>query len=163
MQILFTRKSWNLGSLLIRWAVPASRFRLAAASHCMIVDGGYAIEAVMWHLRRVDSWFPWRLGGVRRVPLEQALHHAEIVDARTYHLPDELAGIEFARSQVGRPYDFTGAVGLALVEGETYHDNSAWFCFELGAASMRAGGRAVFADDSRISDTILLAIAPGVL
>lgn len=161
MRVLYTRKPWNPGSWIIRWALPASRLRWARASHSLIVDGEYAIEAIMGTIRRVDSWFPWRLGGVRRVPLSKALRGSKIVRDVVYHLQDEQGAMEFARSLEGLPYDFGGAIGLALGDGEKFHDLSALFCHELVASVGRRGGWRFLAEDSRITDTILLALAPG--
>jgi hypothetical protein len=99
IQIIFTKRKWNPFSWLIRWALPRSRFSLALASHSIIVDGAYAIEAHM-------------LYGVRRVLLEVALEGLTEVARRDYAVPDAQGGIEWARKQVRKGYDWKGAFGL---------------------------------------------------
>jgi hypothetical protein len=42
----------------------------------------------------------------------------------------------FVRSQVGKPYDTAGTIGLAL--GVEWRDPSSWFCSELMAAGLEA-------------------------
>lgn len=54
--IIFTTRKWNPVSWFIRWCLPRSRFANSLASHCLIVDGDYVIEANMLHgVRRVPS------------------------------------------------------------------------------------------------------------
>jgi hypothetical protein len=109
VQVVFTR-SWLPGSLLIR-AVTWSRW-----SHCALVDGEEVIEAAMF-------------GGVRRRPLAELL--AANSAHRIEHLPvqDAAATIAAARSQLGKGYDWLGALGLAL--RGNWQNRQAWFCSEL--------------------------------
>src|SRR5439155_14349849 len=91
--LVFTKRNWNPGSFLIRWGLPKSRFKVAPMSHCLIKDGDYYIEANMEH-------------GVRRVLAAEALKGLTVVEEMTYTVPDAEAGLAWARTQVGKSYDF---------------------------------------------------------
>jgi hypothetical protein len=145
--ILFTRRRWNLVSWLIRWAMPRSRFAWALSSHALIVDGGFCYEAVM-------------LGGVRCVSLQAVLKNQQPVRELRYTVPDATAGIAWVQTQIGRPYDFKGAFGLALAPGRNWADDDCWFCYELAAGVLKAAGRPEFANLSHIGETALFSIAP---
>lgn len=148
MKVIFTKRNWNPGSYLIRWGLPKSRFKVAPMSHCLIVDGDYLIEANMEH-------------GVRRVLAADGLKSLTIVAEVEYNVPDLAAGIEYARSQVGKPYDFKGAFGLALAPDRDWTAEDKWFCFELAAAALAKAGRNDFRDDAgHITGNLLLAIKP---
>jgi hypothetical protein len=145
--VIFTKRKWNPVSGAIRWAIPRSRFHIAKASHCLIQDGEYVIEASMTH-------------GVRRTLMVDAMRGLAITDVVKFQVFDAEAGLTFARSQVGRKYDFKGAFGLALYPGREYTEDDSWFCFELAAAALKAAGRDVFRASSHITGTMLQAIKP---
>jgi hypothetical protein len=145
--VVFTKRERNPVSWLIRWALPRSRFYNATASHCLIQDGEYVIEASLTH-------------GVRRVLAVEAMKGATITEVVQYEVPDAEAGLKFARSQVGKKYDFKGAFGLALRPDREYTEDDSWFCFELAAATLKAAGRDSFRADSHITGTMLYAIKP---
>lgn len=145
--VLFTRRRWNIGSWLIRWAVPRSRFALALSSHCMIVDGDDVYEATMLH-------------GVRKVNRFTALQDQIIVKETRYQVPDAKAGVAWLGEQVGSPYDWDGALGLALTPGRDWKQANKWFCYELAAGALQAAGRPVFENLTHVGETALMAINP---
>lgn len=147
IRIIFTKRRFNPISLLIRWSIPRTRFVLAQASHCMIVDGDCVIEASMLH-------------GVRRVLRETALDDAAIVDVVDYVVPDAESGLAWARTQVGKGYDWLGVLGIALAPDRNWQDESDWFCFELAAAALAHAGRDLFADCAHITGSMLIAMKP---
>jgi len=147
IRIIFTTRKWNPVSWLIRWAIPRTRFALAQASHCMIVDGDCVIEASMTH-------------GVRRVLGKTALDGAVIVDVVDYSVPNAAAGIAWARSQVGKEYDWRGVFGIALAPDRNWQDETDWFCFELAAAALAHAGRDLFADYAHITGSMLISMKP---
>lgn len=147
IRIVFTKRGYNIGSWLIRYGLPLSRMHLARSSHCLIIDGDYAIEATMAH-------------GVRRVPTIVALKGQTIVNVVEYEVPDAEAGLKWAREQVGSKYDFSGAFGLLLAPGREWADESDWFCYELAAAALKHAGREIFRKEGHITGTMLLAIKP---
>lgn len=53
-------------------------------------------------------------------------------------LPNDHAAHEFALAQVGKRYDWTGVFGLGF--DRNWEDPSMWYCSELFAACMKAGG-----------------------
>lgn len=90
-------------------------------SHCGIVlPGGMVIEAAAFH-------------GVRMRPLAEVL-----ADASAH---------AFAMAQVGKPYDWLGAIGLAV--HRDWERDDAWFCSELVEAAAAAGGRRRFVNQPR--------------
>lgn len=145
--LIFTRRRWNPVSWLIRWALPQSRFYVGQASHCMICDGTDIIEANMLH-------------GVRRVNKDEALKGAEVVDIIGFQVPDALAGRKWLAEQIGKPYDWRGAFGLALAPERNWQEESDWFCFELAAAALAKAGRRIFIDEGHITGTMLQIIHP---
>lgn len=145
--LIFTKRNWNPVSWLIRFCIPRSRFAMSISSHCLIDDGDNLIEASMFH-------------GVRRVPREVALKGLTVVGKIDYSVPDAEAGLAWARSQVGTRYDFRGAFGLALSPYREWLEDDAWFCYELGGATLVAAGKNCFRSVGHISETILLAINP---
>lgn len=109
--------------------------------------GNEAIESAMF-------------AGVRRRYL------AELIAASSAHgiveLPvrDAAAVIAAAESQIGRPYDWLGALGLALRRG--WQDRRAWFCSELVAWAADAAGSPWFRRNriGRVTPEHLWMLAP---
>lgn len=114
-------------SLLIR-ATTWSRW-----SHVALVDGNQVIEAAA-------------PGGVRVSPLKEAIGRAS--DYVIVELPARNAAaiIAAARSQVGKPYDWTAVAGLGL--HREWQEDDAWFCSELIAWAADKAGEAWFREDS---------------
>lgn len=146
--VVFTKRDWNPGSYAIRWSIPKSRFKVASASHCLIKDGDYYIEAAMGH-------------GVRRSLPNVALKGLTAVAEIEYDVLNAEDGLAFARSQIGKPYDYAGAFGLAMAPDRDWTEPDKWFCFELAAAALQEAGRDDFRDDAgHITGTLLMAIKP---
>lgn len=152
LSIILT-KAANPGSLAIRYALPRSRFALAKSSHAIVVDGDYGIEARMAFY--ADG--KWQ-SGVRRVPLAQAIGGASIVAQLDFAVPDKQAGLNFARNQIGKDYDYRGAFGLAIAPDRDWQQDDAWFCYELGAATVHAAGRILFSSTGHITERELLGV-----
>lgn len=85
----------------------------------------------------VDSTF--MLGGVARRTLLDVLAPASLCEFVDCPLPDEDAGRHFLLEQVGKDYDWRSGWGFAIGNAAWY-DPADWFCFELVAAQMWAGG-----------------------
>ena len=145
--VLFTKRPLNPLSWLIRWAVPRSRFSLALSSHAMVIVGNDCYEAGM-------------LTGVRVQPIQKALRGQEEVKRIVYQVPDAAAGVAWLDQQVGKPYDWRGALALAIKPGRDWAEDDCWFCYELAAGALKAAGRPVFANLSHIGETALMAINP---
>lgn len=148
LKVIYTKRTRNLVSWAIRYAMPRSRFALALSSHAIIAapDGKY-YEATMLH-------------GVRAVDRETALAGATVVHEVDYEVPDIGAAMAWLRDQVGKKYDWRGAFGLSLAPGRNWAEDDRWFCYELVAGALRAGGRPVFRRLSHVGETALLAITP---
>ena len=112
----------KIGSRLIR-AVTWSRW-----SHAAIIDGDEIIEAV-WPRVRVS-------------PLADALvSHTRwvIIDIP---VADEALAIAAARSQVGKPYDLWGVLGLGIKRN--WQEDDAWWCSELIPWAAKQAGTDLF-------------------
>lgn len=59
--------------------------------------------------------------------------------------PDPAAAIAWARSQIGKPYDVWGVVGLGF--RRRWQDDDAWWCSELVETALEHGGRQRFRHD----------------
>ncbi|MDD2105723.1 hypothetical protein CMV24_15000 [Pseudomonas plecoglossicida] len=126
IQLLFTTTRMPL-SALIR-AATWSRW-----SHVALVDGPNVIEAVA-------------LGGVRQISKNHAMSQA--TDYCLVDLPARYpqAIIDAARTQLGKPYDWTGIVGLGL--HRNWQEEDSWFCSELVAWAAAETGEAWFRSDA---------------
>lgn len=128
MQAIFCRRR-NLGSLLLRFATWSSW------SHVGIVTPDQTvIEAAAFH-------------GVVERPLDEFIAGVSRYSVRIIDVPDEAAAIEWARSQVGKGYDWAGVIGLGL--RREWDQPQAWFCSELLEAAAAAGGRRRFVHQAR--------------
>jgi hypothetical protein len=145
IRVIFTRRNWNVGSWLIRWALPRSRFALALSSHALIVDGDHYIEAHM-------------LYGVRRS--KDALNGLDVVKVIDFRVANAEAGVAWARSQVGRGYDWRGALGLALDPDRDWQEPDSWFCYELAAGAIVNADRDAFASKGHVTEATLFSIKP---
>ena len=145
--VVFTKNLWNPLSWFIRWVLPRSRFALAISSHCFI-----AIHDGLWF----ESAAPY---GVKITNAADATKRNHVVAIRTYRVEDATAALAFLMSQVGKKYDYKGAVGLGIAPSRTWHDDDAWFCYELAAACLKASGGEKFNNLSHVNETALLAIA----
>lgn len=121
VRVVFTRKH-ALGSILLRAAL------WSPWSHCAIIDGDEVIEAAAFH-------------GVRARPLEDMLNEASKFAILT--LPgDEAAVVAAARSQIGKPYDWPGVLGIGF--RRNWQESDAWFCSELVAWAFEVSGTPLF-------------------
>jgi hypothetical protein len=59
-------------------------------------------------------------------------------------VPDIDAARAFAEAQMGKGYDFAGAVGIPLTYSEDWADDSRWWCSDLTFAIVLAGGTRLF-------------------
>lgn len=137
MRLLFLRSN-KVGSLIIRM-LTASRF-----SHVVALDsdGAFATEAVWPAVRRVRT--------------------SELVKHYTYHeiadipLHDEGKAAEFLRLQLGKRYDWRALFGFWR-RNRDWGRPQEWFCSELVAAAVNAGGGSVpmFRKSERVTPQML--------
>ncbi|WP_339079021.1 YiiX/YebB-like N1pC/P60 family cysteine hydrolase [Pseudomonas sp. TMP9] len=94
-------------------------------SHVSLVAGGHVIEAVA-------------LEGVRQVSKDYAIQRASAFSLVDLPARNPQAIIDAARSQLGKPYDWTAVAGLGL--HREWQEDDSWFCSELVAwAADQAG------------------------
>lgn len=128
MQAIFCRRH-TPGSVLLR------TFLWSSWSHCGIVTPDMTvIEAAAFR-------------GVVERPLKEFLADVSRYSVRSIAVPHEAAAIAWARSQVGKPYDWAGVIGLGL--RREWDESDAWFCSELVEAAAAAGGRRRFVHQVR--------------
>ena len=145
--IVFTKAMWNPLSWLIRYVLPRSRFALAMSSHCYIDCGVLFYEA--------DPFT-----GVRVIDKKSVLTYNTVVKTIVYTVHDAGAGIDFLNKQLGKKYDFKGALGLGLAPDRKWHEDNSWFCYELAAATLRAAGRESFDNLCHVTEIALMSIFP---
>jgi len=128
----------HLSVLYSRTRDPAAALiRLAAWggpwSHCALIDGDRVIEATL-------------LGkGVRSRSLLSAVANAWATERVDIECPDPEAGLRWAWSVVGQPYDWTGIAGIAARRRQWAADG-AWYCSELVERALIEAGRTRFRD-----------------
>lgn len=115
----------------LSWAIRACTW--SRWSHVAVIDGDDVIESVALH-------------GVVRTPLVER----QRLDPRwqIVELPcaEPQAVLAAARSQVGKPYDYTAVIGLWL--HRVWKDADSWFCSELVAWSFATAGLPLFRADA---------------
>lgn len=95
-------------------------------SHVALVDGSTVIEATVLH-------------GVRRVGLADAIAKAADYAFADLVARDPASVIAAAAGEIGKPYDYTALLGLAL--RRDWQAPGAWFCSELVAWAFEAAGQ----------------------
>lgn len=127
ISVIFSKRQ-HPGSYLIR-AVTWSTW-----SHCELLheDGGTLLGAAAPH-------------GVGLDTLENRLKIAEKV-VRMDFPGDFKQAWDFATSQIGKKYDWSGVVGLGL--HREWESDDAWFCSELVAAALKQGGYSPYRTDT---------------
>lgn len=144
-KIIFTIRPFNPISLLIRWALPVSRFKWAKASHSMIVDGDHIIHATIKN-------------GVIRAPYDEAMRGQKIVAVKSYDVSNLEAGLAWARKKAADnvAYDFKGAFGISLEPDRNWQSEDKYFCHELCATFLHKCERKIFDRLGHVTDTALL-------
>lgn len=126
MRLIFSR-SHTVGSVVIRGVT------WSPWSHCGIwTPDGTVLEANYPH-------------GVREVALATFLKHASHWEFVDIDVPDEAAGIAWARSQIGKPYDVWGVIGLGL--RRDWQADDAWWCSEFMEMAVVKTGRVRYRRD----------------
>lgn len=82
--------------------------------------------------------------GVVEVSLEERLSHCTEHQIVRVPVTEDIKRrvIEWARGQVGRPYDYLGL--LSFFAKHDLNDDRSWFCSELVAAAFEHGGAPIF-------------------
>lgn len=96
-------------------------------NHCMLLIGLRAYEAVPIH-------------GVRAVPHHIAMRGVRRYQDRMVMMPDIESMVRFLESKLGAGYDWPGAIGLPFHHSGEWQDQDLWWCWELVAAALAAGG-----------------------
>ena len=124
--LVFTRKH-TIGSLLLR------AFLWSGCSHVAIVDGEDVIEAAAG-------------AGVCRRPLADMLAESSWYELVDVPVSSARAVTTAAASQVGKPYDWLGVLGIGV--RRRWQDADSWFCSELVAWAFREAGHPLFRADA---------------
>lgn len=129
LDVIYSR-SVSLGSFLIRagaWWGPWS--------HCGIVDsdGNEVIESLASR------------GGVVITPLSEVIERSSATQIVSIECPNPDKAIEWARSMVGKPYDWAGLLAIPFRERKWQSENR-WYCSEHVEMALKVGGRERFRD-----------------
>jgi hypothetical protein len=100
-------------------------------SHAMAIIEDRAYEASMMHGCRADT-------------IEVVMAGIVIYRDMPVWVPDIDAAIAFAEAQVGKGYDWPGAIGIPLTYSEDWSDDRCWWCSDLVFAIVLAGGMRLF-------------------
>lgn len=113
--------------------------------------GGYAIQAALfsrWNHVAIEvggSVFDATLAcGVASWAPEGFTDRYDEVETIEIELPDEAAGLAFLMAQVGKRYDWAPLIALPI--RADWQDPDRWFCSELFAAFLEAGGIIVLSE-----------------
>jgi hypothetical protein len=126
---LTSRWPYNPLSLAIGIAAGSRQF-----SHAITIIGDRAYEASMAH-------------GCRGGSVEELMEGVAVYRDMSVWAPDIDAARAFAKAQVGKGYDWPGAVGIPFTYSEDWSDDSCWWCSDLSFAIVLAGGVRLFDPD----------------
>lgn len=111
----------------LSWAIRAGSW--SKWSHVALIDGEDVLEAVALH-------------GVVRTPLATRKQQDTSWQVVTLACRDRQAIIDAAATQLGKPYDYTGVIGIGL--HRDWQQDDSWFCSELVAWAFQQGGSPLF-------------------
>lgn len=121
-------RSHTIGGLLIRYAD-----RFGKWSHCGVVTPKKTvIEARAFH-------------SVVETPLLEFFKRYSASEYRHFECPQPEVGLQWARDQIGKGYDYWALLGLALRRG-TWAEDDRWHCSELVEATLMQAGKRRFID-----------------
>jgi len=119
---LTSRWPYNPLSLAIGVASGSRQF-----SHAIAIIKDRAYEASMTH-------------GCRAASVPAIMSGIAVFRDMPVWVPDLDAAIAFAEAQVGKGYDWPGAVGIPFTYSTEWSDDSKWWCSDLVFAIVLAGG-----------------------
>lgn len=123
---LTSRWPYNPGSLVVGLASGSHQF-----SHAIAIIGKRAYEASMMH-------------GCRAGTVDALMDGVAMCRDMQVWVPDLDAAVAFAEAQVGKGYDWLGAIGIPFTYSDDWADDSKWWCSELVFAIVQAGGTRLF-------------------
>ena len=126
---LTSRWPYNPLSLAIGVAAGSRQF-----SHAVAIIGDRAYEASMTH-------------GCRATSVGEVMKGIVVYRDMEVWVPDLDAAHAFAEAQVGKKYDWAGAIGIPFTYSEDWSDDSKWWCSDLVFAIVLAGGTRLFDPD----------------
>lgn len=127
MRVLFASKKFSVSSWLIRI------FTFSKFSHvAMRISDDLVIDSTLFT-------------GVQCIRFVDFIKKYPGCEQLDIPLPNEINAINFAKNQVGKPYDWTAILGMVLQR--KWHEEDSWFCNELWEAVAKAGGRPRFRDN----------------
>lgn len=103
-------------------------------SHAITIIGARAYEASMTH-------------GCRAGAIHDLMAGIVLFRDMKVWVPDLEAAAQFAEAQVGKGYDWFGAIGIPFTYSEVWSDDSCWWCSDLAFAIVLAGGTRLFDPD----------------
>lgn len=112
----------HLGSQLAAAVVSAGQF-----NHEMLLDDSLVFEAVPWYGTRLV---------IPAVALRGVVRYQDVY----VPVPDVESMRAFGREQLGKHYDWPGAVGLPFRHADAWQNPDWWWCRELVFAMLDAGG-----------------------
>lgn len=131
----------------LSWAIRACTW--SHWSHVALIDGEDVIESVALH-------------GVVRSKLADRQRKDSRWQIASLPCADPEAVLAAARSQIGKPYDYTAVIGLGL--HRVWKDADSWFCSELVAWAFAAARLPLFRAEAlqRVTPQHLWMLPPAV-
>jgi hypothetical protein len=123
---LTSRWPYNPLSLAVGIASGSRQF-----SHAIAIIDGRAYEASMTR-------------GCRAGTVDDLMAGVVVYRDMQVWVPDLDAAVQFAEAQVGKGYDWFGAIGIPLTYSEDWSDDSCWWCSDLVFAIVLSGGTRLF-------------------
>ena len=127
LRVIYTRRA-TLSSVAIRLAAWGGPW-----SHCGLIVGTDVVECLASR------------GGVVLTPLADVMAHSSAHEMVDIECPDPQRGITWALSTLGRPYDWTGVIGIPFRRRQ-WADDGRWYCSEHVERAVMEAGRVRFRD-----------------
>lgn len=87
--------------------------------------------------------------GVHVVNPESLASHYHRIESVPVELPDRVAAKDFGKAQLGKPYDWDAVFGMPF--RANWQAKGKWFCSELVAAILQAGGKSIRLSHHRVT------------
>lgn len=85
--------------------------------------------------------------GVQERTLAEFIEKASKYEFKEVEVPDSAKAIEWARTQIGKGYDWGGVISFA--SHRDWAEEDKWFCSEFAESAIKAAGRLRFTVDAQ--------------
>lgn len=127
IKLVFSKNN-NPGALVVRFGTWSKWSHVG-----IVIDDTTVIDSRPFH-------------GVQERPLVDFLDKAAEYEFKQVEVESAANGIAWARTQIGKPYDWGGVISFAA--HRDWSEEDCWYCSELAEGTIQAAGRTRFIENS---------------